>query len=142
VIAIVQLAAMVGVFVLVFLAERSGQRWAYVTAAAVAVTELIQIGISRQAIRQARPASFDGLYASRPLPESQRQLVLFNLVLQLTAPVWLVLTVRPASFARPVAALLLYVAVFPGLASLERVRQHNSWLAVSRLPAAPRGKGT
>ena len=75
-----------------------------------------------------------------PLEGAHQRLVEFNLAVSVIAPVWLAREVPSHSFHHEKIAVfvLLAIAFAPGWLSLWRVRRRRSWLAVSRIPSAPR----
>jgi hypothetical protein len=133
-ISLIQIAATLVVFAVVFLAGDREQRWAFVAAGATVILEAAQLAIARRAPRSAAAER----YAAAPLDPGQRNLVRGNLAATVSAPVLLPLLL-PTALGTAAAILLLLVASMPAALGLVRVLRRNSWLAISRLPARPRG---
>jgi hypothetical protein len=132
---------MAAAFLLVFFGGESVHVWAVVAAAAVVLLELMHWALARVALRRV-PDSFSGqVFASLPLDYRGRWLVSLALVTGLGTPIFLLAVMPESSFFndhRASAAVLLIAAAAPSLLSLYRVWRHNTWLAVSRIPARPR----
>jgi hypothetical protein len=138
----ISIAQLVGLFALVatiFLLRISTTVPAYAIAGAIIVLELGQWGLARAALRSV--PSFDPLqhYALRPLEDGHRRIVELNLMTTVIAVVLFGLQLPTTSFKHDRIAVLLLLAVglAPGFLALWRVRRHNSWLAISRIPAKP-----
>jgi hypothetical protein len=140
-IAVVEVPAVVATFALVFLGRGSTRSWALLAAAAVVLLDVAQWALARAALRRV-PDSFPAeSYASLPLDRRSRQLVWFAMLAGLTTPI-LLLAVMPKSSSfhdhLGVAAVLLIASETPSVLSLYRVWRHQSWLAISRIPARAR----
>jgi hypothetical protein len=140
-IAIVQTPAMAAAILLVFFGGESTHVWAFVAAAAVVVLDLVQWALARAALRSVPDSFATQVYASLPLSPGERQLVLFALLAGLATPIALLALMPDTSFFNDhvgIAAVLLIASETPSWLSLYRVWRHNTWLAVSRIPARPR----
>jgi hypothetical protein len=103
--------------------------------------DVVQWALARAALRRV-PDSFPAqVYASLPLDGRERWLVAFTLLAGLATPIVLLVVMPDTSFFNhhvKSAAVLLIASETPSLLSLYRVWRHNTWLAVSRIPARPR----
>jgi hypothetical protein len=116
------------------------RRWRRASALGITgLLELAQIAVAREARRRVSDFSPQARYASLPLARRERQLVIVQLAIYPVAAVLLAAIVKSSGFGDAATAmLLLAVANVPGFLSIYRVWRHNSWAAVSRLPAKPR----
>src|SRR5687767_4848503 len=131
--ALAQVVAALVVFAGLFLGDESSEPLVLAAVAAVALLELAEWLLAREALRSADPAVIAAAYERAPLSAAERQLVGFNLGLSMAIPAILLATVPLGAFAGDpgVAAGCLVVAVAPSVMSLWRVRQRNSWRAIS-----------
>ena len=110
-------------------------------ASVIALLEVVEWTVARQALRRNPDVSPERIYAARPLDRKQRRRVTFNLVMVAVLYLFLISFESDAEMFRGSAwggAIILFVAMAPGALALYRVRRKNSWLAVSWLPARPR----
>jgi hypothetical protein len=138
--AVVQMPAMVAAIVLVFTGADSTYVWAFVAAAGVVLLDITQWALARFALRRVPDSVPDELYSSLALDRRDRRLVSLFLLLAPAAPVLLLAAMPETSYFKDhlgVAAILLVAAEAPSFLSLLRVWRHNSWVAISRIPAHP-----
>jgi hypothetical protein len=136
-----QLAAMVAVPPLLFLADRSERLWAYLAVGVVVVIEVAQALVARAAQRRIPGFSRGELYAARPLSRRDRQIVVAQLTgYPICAALLVVVVGSSTSVGEPAAAVLVAAWIAPGVLSVYRVWRHNSWSAVSRLPLRARSR--
>ena len=114
------------------------RRWRNASDGAAGAVVLLEVGQWALA-RAARlpPATADEQYAATPLDERQRRLVDVSLAVTAATP-FVFAAFIPTDFGRGAALILLAVAAMPSALGLARVRRHNSWLAIARIPARPR----
>jgi hypothetical protein len=126
------------VVALLVIFDEADPGWAYAAAGAVVVLETAQWAIAAAARRRIPDVAARDLYASLPLERRDRRLINFMLV---TLPLCLTAfaIAIPAGFWEDtvVVVVLIAIALMPGFIALYRVRRHNSWLAVSPIPAQP-----
>jgi hypothetical protein len=134
--ALAQLPLIVVALTVLFLFDESARVWAYAAAGALLGLDLAKWAVEREALRRTPNVRSEESYATLPLNRRQRRLVALTLVLMpLTAALLLTATALDVDVA--VVAVLIIVAA-SGAIPLYRVWRHNSWLAISRLPARPR----
>ncbi len=137
--ALAQLVAALVIFAGLFLGDDSSEPLILAAVAAVALLEVAEWMLARGVLRGTDPSTVAAAYEHAPLSAAERQLVGFNLGLSMAIPAILVAMVPLGAFADEpgVAAACLVVAVAPSVMSLWRVRQTNSWRAISRVPPTP-----
>jgi hypothetical protein len=140
VIAVLQTLVMLALFTLVFVVD-AAKTWTYALCVTMLLLEIADRSAARLALREV-PRSYlvEDAYSSRPLRRADRQLVSFNLASLVIVGVLLATAVPMKSFRGDTAGgvVVIVVALAPGALSLWRVRSHNSWRAVARIPAPPR----
>jgi hypothetical protein len=136
VISLLQLVLMLAVFALV-LWFATAKVWVYVLAALILLLELTDWVIARRALKDAPSDYCAEAYRSRPLSAADRRLVTFNLVSLVGIGCLLLLSFPMATFRhhKAAGALMLAIAAAPGAIAMWRVRVHNSWRAVGRIPS-------
>jgi hypothetical protein len=139
-ISFLQIAGMLALFVVLFLADASFKGVGYALAVGILVLEVGEWAPSKAALKRCPGFEPASRYALRRLAPAHVRLVDFNLITTAFAPVVLAIIIPTTSFKNQklVVFLLLFAAMIPGGLSLLRVRRNRSWLAVSRLPASPR----
>jgi hypothetical protein len=133
-ITLVQSPAMFAAMVLAIFFSSSHGRLAYLATGVFVVCELAQWALARVAVRRTPGIPFDEVYASRPLKQTDRNIVLINLAL-LPAGAVLFLAMNDVAV---VTKVVLATVLGSAMAMLLRVWRRGSWLAVTHLPAKPR----
>jgi hypothetical protein len=140
-IALVQMPAMAAAILLVFFGGKSTHVLAFALAAAVVLCDIVQWALARAAVRRVPDSLPAEVYASLPLDGRERRLVALSLLTGLVGPIFLLAAMPDTSFFKDhlgAAAVLLIASETPTFLSLLRVRRHNTWLAISRIPGRPR----
>ena len=141
---LVELAAICAVVAFVFfssdaLVYERYRTWGFVAGGAIVALELAQWAGARAALRRAPRLPLREVYASHPLARKERRRIASLFVGSvILAVVFLAIVTTEHQTAR---AVLLVVALAPGLLALYRVWRYNSWLAISRFPVDPRRLG-
>ena len=139
---VLQMLGLFALCVVLLFADARFKGAGYALAAGILILEVGQWALSQAALRRCPGFEPSERYASRPLDRAQLRLVEFNLMTTALAPVVLALIIPTTSFKNQKLVVfgLLFAAMIPSGLSLWRVRRNQSWLAISRIPARPRGR--
>jgi ABC-type proline/glycine betaine transport system permease subunit len=137
-ITLLQIVPTVAIFALVFVIN-GAKAWAYALAAVMLLLEFADWTAARVALGQVSKGYRDDAYRSRPLSRADRRLVSFNLACLVIVALFVVLAFPMKTFRndRAAGALMVIVALAPGAIGMWRIRVHNSWRAVARIPGPP-----
>jgi hypothetical protein len=141
---IVQILGLPALVVVLLFADAGVKGAGYALAAGILILEVGQWALARAALRRCPGFEPGDWYSLLPLDRAQLRLVESDLIITAFAPVVLALIIPTTSFEsqKLLVFLLLFAAMFPSELALWRVRRNRSWLAISRIPARPRRRGS